>query len=138
MKATHCFIRIHVEADDKFHADDAMGDLRYSQTDLIEHQLGIWSLEIPFSYGGQENVAAGDLEDDISPHFPELMRAKSIFRARIEFHIVVGGAHPNPFPLKAYTVAMIAALGAELFIYRSEEDAEQSGGGNSSALRASP
>lgn len=122
MKTTHCFIRILVEAEDRFHADEAMGDLVYSEGDLAENQPGIWRVDIPFSYEGQENVADGDLEDDISPHFPDLMRAKSSSRAEIEFHIVVGGRHPDPFFLQHYTVAMIAALGAQLFIHQNHKD----------------
>lgn len=75
---------------------------------------GKWVIEIQWSCEGAENVADGDLEDDISPHFRELLELVNIFGAKFDFQIVVGEPHPDPFKIKPQTVAMIAVLGASI------------------------
>lgn len=75
---------------------------------------GKWAIELQWSCEGQEDVAEGDLEDDISPHFRELLSLVNIYGAKFEFQIVVGEPHPDPFKIKPHTVAMIAVLGASI------------------------
>jgi hypothetical protein len=109
-------------------------DIRFDDKDLVEIKPGLWQVDVPFSYEGAENVAEGDLEDDIAPAFPALMRAKSIYGAEYEFHVVVGGKHANPFGLRSHIIAMIAALGGSVLIHRlndhSNDFAEQAGSSN--------
>lgn len=126
MQPTHCFIRIRISAESKATALDALehgslGGIRFDEDELIEVEPGSWSVDVPFSYPGAENVAEGDLEDDIAPSFPALMSAKSIFDAVFEFHVIVGGLHANPFELKPHIVAMIAALGGSVIVHQSPE-----------------
>ena len=127
MHPTHCFLQIRIRANSKADALDALeggtlGRIRFDEGELIEAEPGLWRVVVPFSYPGSENVAEGDLEDDIAPSFPALMSAKSIHDAAFEFHIVVGGAHADPFVLKPHIVAMIAALGGSLVAHRAQDD----------------
>lgn len=126
MHPTHCFLQIQIRANSKAIALDALesgslGSIRFDEGELIEVEPGSWRVVVPFSYPGSEDVAEGDLEDDIAPSFPALMSAKSIYNAEFEFHIVVGGLHADPFALNPHIVAMIAALGGSVVAHRSPE-----------------
>ena len=86
MNPTHCFVRIQVRAISKSAARDALdvgyfANVRFDDKGLLEIEPGLWRVDVPFSYEGSENVAEGDLEDDIAPDFPALMQAKSIYGA---------------------------------------------------------
>jgi hypothetical protein len=89
-------------------------ELRRAITRTEDCGGGKWAIELQWSCEGQENLAEGDLEDDISPHFRELLSLVNIYGARFEFRIVVGEPHPDPFRIKPQTVAMIAVLGASI------------------------
>jgi hypothetical protein len=88
--------------------------LRRAITRVEDCGGGKFVIELQWSCEGEENVAEGDLEECVSPHFRELLELVNIFGAKFEFQIVVGGAHPNPFMIKPQTVAMIAVLGASI------------------------
>ncbi|MFC7339581.1 hypothetical protein ACFQY0_20495 [Haloferula chungangensis] len=96
MAPTHCFVRIRLNATSQADAYESISAEEFTfavvdEKKFAEVQPGVWQIDVFFSYSGSENVAEGDLEDDIAPEFRALMRAKSLSSAEFEFHIVVGG-----------------------------------------------
>lgn len=75
---------------------------------------GTADFELQWSHEEAENVAEGDLVDDVAPIFPELLNLKTFHDATFDFQIVVGAPHPNPFRIDSHIVAMIAALGGTI------------------------
>ena len=126
MAPTHCFVRLRLNATSQADAYESISadEFTFAVVDekkFEEVQPGVWQIDIFFSYSGSEDVAEGDLEDDIAPEFRALMRAKSLSSAEFEFHIVVGGLHADPFELRPHVVAMISALGGSIVAHRSPE-----------------
>lgn len=124
MTPTHCFIRIRLNATSQADAYESISAEEFTfavvdQKKFVETQPSVWQIDVFFSYSGSENVAEGDLEDDIAPEFRALMRAKNLRDAEFEFHIIVGGLHADPFQLRPHVVAMISALGGCVFAHRS-------------------
>jgi hypothetical protein len=100
-------------------ADQELDDLidfkwRQGPTITRRNADGTADFQIRWSYEGSENVAEGDLEDDIAPIFPELLELKKFHGATFELQIVVGSPHPDLFRIAPHIVAMIAALGGTI------------------------
>ena len=95
---------------------DDLIDLKWRQGPSIirRNADGSADFELRWSYEGSENVAEGDLEDDIAPIFPDLLELKRFHGATFDFQIVVGSPHPDLFRIAPHIVAMIAALGGTI------------------------
>ncbi|YCM43287.1 hypothetical protein V2O64_18445 [Verrucomicrobiaceae bacterium 227] len=94
--------------------------LKVDQNAITEVTPRTWQADILFSYPDSENVAEGDLEEDIATEFRALMEAKNIYDVKYEFHVLAGGLHANPFCLRPHIVAMIAVLGGSVFAHSSD------------------
>ncbi len=129
MSYSHCFVRIRLKAQSRSEAYESIDQsqfefIGYEEDELEETSPGVWEVDVYFSYPDSENVAEGDLMEDIGQEFRALLWSKQAFGAEYEFHIIAGGLHADPFKLAPNTIAMIAILGGSIHAHSSTLSAE--------------
>ncbi|MES2568498.1 MAG: hypothetical protein V4710_00410 [Verrucomicrobiota bacterium] len=82
---------------------------------------GLWSGEFIVTCPEAPELAEGDFVDDLSPHFPALIRLKGIYEASYSLEIAVGSPASKSFFLHGHSVALLAALGASITVYDNSE-----------------
>lgn len=108
----------------------------HSASSFVQLPDGRWHGDLTVSCAVAPELAEGDFIDDFAPYFRTLLELRTFHAAKYEFHIAVGSPAADSFGLDASSVALIAALGAPIKV--NANTAEQSSGGKSAALRASP
>lgn len=113
--SAYCLLRGTLQIDENRSIED-LPDYGWRQIPSVikTGTNGRAEFEFQWSYEGSEDVAAGDLEEDVGAIFPLLLDMKRFHDATFDFRIVVGPPHPNPFTIDAHLVAMIAALGGTI------------------------
>ena len=112
---TKLAIMLTLDEDDNI--ADVVRELPAYAASTFERTSGTnWYGEIPVSCPVSPRLAEGDLIDDLSLHFPVLLKLKNFHSAEFELHIAIGDPAEDYFDLESYTVALLAALGSSITI----------------------
>jgi hypothetical protein len=121
---------IYISLDSKRRIEDALVGLpKYCTETFEEHNPGMWNGEFIISCPIAPHVADGDFEEDFAPYFPQLLNLKTFYDGIFRLEIAVGSPDPEVFFLPPHMIALIAILGAEVWI-STKKAAEQDAAAN--------
>ncbi len=122
-KMTHITkLNIVPSLDSDENISEVVGDLPdYCSSTFENFRDNHWHGEFVVTCPVAPKLAEGDFVDDLSVYFPVLLRLKEFYNASYTMQIAVGDPAQEFFDLQSHSVAMLAALGADIHITTSTE-----------------